>query len=482
MDHLKLEEARLVADSFLNSPFPYSNTMAALNERYGQPHKLALKKIAQVMDSSDIRRGDTEAFERFALQIRALVGMLNTLGPQGEAELRCGSHVERLLSKIPAEMRSEFRRRMGHRPGTVFTLVDLSEWLHYEAWCQSSEAQTSSKLQQRQGQRQDRKHEVKSTARSTTILHGTNEIVENQISVAASSKPTQSAKKQAVFNAFCPYCNKDDHYLSQCITFKAFSKDQMSDWIQTNHRCWRCARKHQAAQCTLKKPCSICKGKHLQILHEVNSKSSSIRGDSCLLSSTTETLYLDKPTDCRRVLLKVIRVLLHYQGKTLDTYAVLDDGSERTILLSTAALKLGMQGTGESLALRTIRQDVQTINGSSVSFQISPAGQPQKFFQIKAAFTAKCLGLAEHSYPLSLLSKYKHLKDLPLQPFERSCHFKVFVGTRVAEIQELTDLKSWRYVDSARNPADDLTRGKSLKDLLGEQMDSRTTVSPTAPQ
>ena len=50
----------------------------------------------------------------------------------------------------------------------------------------------------------------------------------------------------------------------------------------------------------------------------------------------------------------------------------------------------------------------------------------------------------------------------------QSCHFRVFVGTRVAEIQELTDLKSWRYVDSARNPADDHTRGKSLKDLLGE--------------
>lgn len=108
LDHLKLDEARLVADSYLNSPFPYSATMAALNERFGQPHKLALKKIAKVMDSPDIRRGDTEAFDKFALQIRALVGMLETLGDEGEAELRCGSHVERLLSKLPAEMRSGF--------------------------------------------------------------------------------------------------------------------------------------------------------------------------------------------------------------------------------------------------------------------------------------------------------------------------------------------------------------------------------------
>lgn len=47
-----------------------------------------------------------------------------------------------------------------------------------------------------------------------------------------------------------------------------------------------------------------------------------------------------------------------------------------------------------------------------------------------------------------------------------SCRFKVFVGARVAEIQELTDRKDWRYVDSARNSADDVTRGKKLKELI----------------
>lgn len=47
-----------------------------------------------------------------------------------------------------------------------------------------------------------------------------------------------------------------------------------------------------------------------------------------------------------------------------------------------------------------------------------------------------------------------------------SCRYKVFVGTRVAEIQSLTDIDSWRYVDSANNPADVITRGQSLNDLV----------------
>lgn len=48
-----------------------------------------------------------------------------------------------------------------------------------------------------------------------------------------------------------------------------------------------------------------------------------------------------------------------------------------------------------------------------------------------------------------------------------SCRFKVFVGTRIAEIQDLTNTKAWRYVESERNPADNITRGKPLQSLIG---------------
>ncbi len=47
-----------------------------------------------------------------------------------------------------------------------------------------------------------------------------------------------------------------------------------------------------------------------------------------------------------------------------------------------------------------------------------------------------------------------------------SCHYRVFVGNRIAEIQELTDPYSWHYVGSADNPADDLTHGRSLSYLV----------------
>lgn len=64
--------------------------------------------------------------------------------------------------------------------------------------------------------------------------------------------------------------------------------------------------------------------------------------ESCLVNTPSDVLYVDRPVDGSRVLLKVIKVLLHHGKHTLSTYAILDDGSEWTMLLPAAACHLGL--------------------------------------------------------------------------------------------------------------------------------------------
>lgn len=53
-----------------------------------------------------------------------------------------------------------------------------------------------------------------------------------------------------------------------------------------------------------------------------------------------------------------------------------------------------------------------------VSFTISSVAEPQRVFHIKSAFSAKQLCLAEHTHPVEILQRrYRHLRDLPLVPF-----------------------------------------------------------------
>lgn len=103
--------------------------MAALNQQYGQPHQLALQRIAEMMDGPSVASGDGKAFRMFALWVHSLVSMLEQLGRKGNVELECCSHVSRLLSKLPHDLRSSFRRFIHPHRVPIPTLLDFADWL-----------------------------------------------------------------------------------------------------------------------------------------------------------------------------------------------------------------------------------------------------------------------------------------------------------------------------------------------------------------
>ncbi|KAJ8381811.1 hypothetical protein SKAU_G00025890 [Synaphobranchus kaupii] len=321
------------------------------------------------------------------------------------------------FTQIP---RADFRRHQFKQPGATQTLYNLSEWLRYESWCQGFDSQATGRGSK---ERQNPKTDGRSGKQMVTVLHGTRESPEN----ASLRYKESSAKDKAKSKAYCAYCESTEHYLSQCSDIIKLSKDQLKEWILVNKRCWRCARKHQAAQCTLKKPCNLCQGKHLLALHEINTRSEraskdvAVKEESCLTSSASDSLYLDRPEAGNRVMLKVVPVIVQYGERTLDTFAILDDGSERTMLLPAAAKSLGMKGTPEALPLRTVRQDIQVLHGHTVSFRVFPAGNPQTGYTIDGAFTASRLSLAQHTYPIDRLQKkFKHLRGIPIPPLREA--------------------------------------------------------------
>lgn len=313
--------------------------------------------------------------------------------------------------KLPPELRANFRRQMFHRLGSTHTLLDFAEWLQYESWCQSYDIPSNTRVQGSLSHKAERRH----GRSAATVLHGSESSGDSKAVNHEGQSPSES-KRRGKMKPYCPCCDSSEHFLNKCTAIQKLTREDVIQWIKVNKRCWRCGRSHQAAQCDLKRLCDLCQGKHLKVLHSVNTRPATEppKEESCLVNTSSEILYLDRPSASTRVLLKVVRVLLRNKDHTLDTYAVLDDGSERTMLLPEAVDRLGLQGRQEDLVLRTIRQDVQTLKGSSVSFRISPLAHPRRSFQITEAFTSQRLSLADHSYPISMLKrKYKHLAGPP---------------------------------------------------------------------
>ena len=105
LEHLKLDEAQLIARACRHYTQPYTQAMLALQRQYGQPHQLAQSELAALLNTPPLEMGDSKAFQRFALNVELLVGMLMSLeGAQG-TELNCLGHVDRLLGRLPDEGR-----------------------------------------------------------------------------------------------------------------------------------------------------------------------------------------------------------------------------------------------------------------------------------------------------------------------------------------------------------------------------------------
>ena len=185
---------------------------------------------------------------------------------------------------------------------------------------------------------------------------------------------------------------------------------------------------HKPDKCTLKKPCNICKELHLTILHNIalqrlttgpHVSDRSAAGNTLNLlvraPCPADTLYIDQPNRSPRVMFKVVPVFL-INGQQRRTYAILDDGSERTIILTSAVSQLQLKGPEEILNFRTVRHKVIPITGETISCSISPLNQKKRInFLIANAFSAPVLNLAENSCPASDLQReYPHLRGLPL--------------------------------------------------------------------
>lgn len=74
-----LEEACLIAQACRHHPQPYSTAVHALQRQCGQPHHIAQGEIACILNSSDVKAGQSKAFQSFALCVDLLVEMLTSL-------------------------------------------------------------------------------------------------------------------------------------------------------------------------------------------------------------------------------------------------------------------------------------------------------------------------------------------------------------------------------------------------------------------
>ncbi|XP_025264623.1 uncharacterized protein LOC112637995 [Camponotus floridanus] len=168
-----------------------------------------------------------------------------------------------------------------------------------------------------------------------------------KIATKSAGETSRTAKSHFVKNgpdaSKCAAC-KGKHTLMQCPEFKSKSASERKSFVEVSGLCFNCLGNHMMAKCQSIKTCFMCKSRHHTLLHDAYTTPTSHEASTF---STTRTSH-----DKRATLLATARVTLTDRlGRPQDVRALLDQGSEVSLVSEDLAQRLRLARTRSSMSI-----------------------------------------------------------------------------------------------------------------------------------
>lgn len=145
----------------------------------------------------------------------------------------------------------------------------------------------------------------------------------------------------------CSLCRREGHRAKECKQFQALSVDDRWRKVHSLGVCRVCLFGHGRRTCRSTQRCGIngCQSRHNPLLHFATG----FRPKNNLQMPVEQHVH---QRDLPNLLFRILPVTLHYGGKSIQTFAFLDEGSSLTMIESSLAAKLGVVGCTRPLCLK----------------------------------------------------------------------------------------------------------------------------------
>ncbi|XP_066933479.1 uncharacterized protein [Clytia hemisphaerica] len=235
----------------------------------------------------------------------------------------------------------------------------------------------------------------------------------------------------------CPCCN-GDHYLFKCEGFKAKPDDEKLNFVKSKRLCFNClGQGHGVSTCSSKKTCFAkgCKKHHHTTIHQaiVNLESKAKpefskdkdRKDGPKLPSINMT------RNDYNVFLKVVPVTVTNQaGHSVNTYALLDSGSQCTLITKSLCQSLKLPGKVKKVSFGTIK-DEEEMQAKIVNLKLSST-DGSFVSQVKNVYSLHedNFKVPGQTVPVTDDPKWDYIRDIDLPQVE-SRQVQVLIGADV---------------------------------------------------
>jgi hypothetical protein len=213
----------------------------------------------------------------------------------------------------------------------------------------------------------------------------------------------------------CPACNESPgHRLDFCNTFKRMLVNQRAAFVADNNYCFKClTRGHYGQDC--RRPnmkCQTCEQTHHTLLHGADQQFPKKKGN---ISTDVFMIRTPQKNKLQPVLLTIVPVTVFKGTLSVDSYAILDPGSEATLATKSLAAKLRLSGKPIRIKFGNFNSSVE-MQSEIVSFILKTSND---IVEATEVFIVPQINLSCRKINWPLLKRnWSHLIDLDLPPVD----------------------------------------------------------------
>ena len=336
---------------FLNPAEGLAKAKQVLYENFGKKNTIARAYIKTLLDGPDIKYDDSNALISLSQKLEECSTTLEHL--HYFSDLNCFENIAKIVRRLPASLQTRWLRFSAaiESEGREPNFVDLKRFVLNEANIVKSSYSTAV------GQKSKKTVGQKVTKFSThsTLVSG--------------------AKNQQSLNNKCAFC-LSNHSLWDCSEFRRKLVQERLQFMRQKRLCDNCGKRgHVAKYCFSRPACTVvgCNRKHHSLLHcsrREESPATPCSASTSTNSATATPAQTAQPTTTTttnftgasavksnsNVFLNVIPVEVVTCGKSMMTYAFLDQGSTTSLCDKRLLDQLQVSGEPAKFSISTVNE------------------------------------------------------------------------------------------------------------------------------
>ena len=447
LDQYTRGEANAMVKSCMYGDNPaqaYLKAKSILEEKFGNRHLVLNTMLSKAAAWPSIKAEDPEGLQGYALFLTELNNLAKDI--HMEQEINHTQNLKMVISKLPFKLRDKWR-------STVDSLLELNDQLSFND-C------------------------VRFITKQARILNnpvfgnlGTPRTGESQTKPRAPTQPKQgftinTKGKNEI--ATCLYCSKENHTLGDCRILQRKSHQEKIAFCMSKGLCFGCLKSsHLSKDCQQRMTCKLCKRAHPTVLHrtfapkqeekvEASGNERKDRADEAQGKGDSETRNQanDKETNTtEQTVDDVKRTLTNYtgqqesqpaivpvtvrsreSGKTVKTYAFIDNGSNATFITDGLKERLQTKGRVRNIQLQTLTDDKVVKTCVLQDLEVADMNE-DTYLSLPEVYTRTSIPVGRDDLPRKReIERWPYLKEIELHEIE--AEVGILIGNNVPKAME----------------------------------------------